>query len=351
MSGDLLVYGAYGYTGELVSEAASSRDLSLTVAGRDRSRVESLAGRLQCDERVFGLDERMVAEQVASDHAVVCNCAGPFSETYRPLVDACLDAGTHYLDVTGEIDVFEAISADDERARDADVMLMPGVGFDVVPTDCLAAHLHERLPDAVQLELAFDADVGTSAGTLRTTLRQLPDGGRVRRNGQIEHVPLAHRTREIDFGSGPRTAAAIPWGDVSTAFHTTGIPSVTVFRAMPPSGVRTMRIARYLSPLIGLGPINRALVSLLTTDYEGPNAAARASGEARLWGAATNAGGDHVVSRLRTPHPYALTVSAALAAVERVLAGDVAPGFQTPGGHFGPDFVLELDGVRREDVE
>ena len=351
MSGDLLVYGAYGYTGELISEAASTRDLSLTVAGRDRQRTESLAGRLQCDERVFGLDESMVAEQVAAEHDVVLHCAGPFVDTFRPMVDACLAAGTHYLDITGEIDVFEAIAAEDDRARERDTMLMPGVGFDVVPTDCLAAHLANRLPDATQLELAFDADVGMSAGTQRTALRQLPDGGRVRRDGAIERVPLAHKIREIDFGEGPRTAAAIPWGDVSTAYHTTGVPSITVYQSMPPSGVRTMKIARYLAPLLGFGPVRRLLEALGTDEHEGPDAAERAAGEARIWGAATNLGGDRVVSRLRTPHTYTLTLETALAAVEHVLDGDVEPGFQTPGGHFGPDFVLEVEGVEREAVE
>ncbi len=350
MSGDLLVYGAYGYTGELISEAASKRDYSLTVAGRNRQKVESLAGRLQCEERVFDLAESMVAQQVASEHDVVLHCAGPFVDTYRPMVEACIGAGTPYLDITGEIDVFEGIAAEGERAREADTMLMPGVGFDVVPTDCLAAHLHDRLPDAVQLELAFDADVGTSAGTQKTALRQLPDGGRVRRNGAIERVPLAHKTREIDFGEGTRTAAAIPWGDVSTAYHTTGIPSITVFQSMPPTAVRMLKAARYLGPILGFGPVSSLLTSLMTDEHEGPDAEELATGGARIWGAATDASGNQVVSRLRTPHTYKLTVETALAAAERVMDGDVEPGFQTPGGHFGADFVLEVDGVEREDV-
>lgn len=351
MTGDLLVYGAYGYTGRLISAAAADRGLDLTVAGRDRPRVESLAGRLQCDERVFGLDEGKVAEQVASEHDVVLHCAGPFVDTSRPMVEACLAAGTHYLDITGEIDVFEAIHGEDDRARERGTMLMPGVGFDVVPTDCLAAHLAGRLADPVQLELAIEAPGDASAGTLRTALRQLPDGGRVRRNGEIVRVPLAHRTREVDFGDGPRTAAAIPWGDVSTAYYTTGIPSVTVFQSMPPSSVRALKAARYLAPLLGLGPVRRGLLRLLAARHGGPDAAERRQGEARIWGQATNAAGDRAVARLRTPSTYALTIEAALGAVEHVLDGDAEPGFQTPGGCFGPDFVLEIDGVEREDID
>lgn len=350
MSGDLLVYGAYGYTGRLISAAAVDRGMDVTVAGRDRPKVEDLAGRLQCDERVFGLDERKVAAQIAGEHDVVLHCAGPFADTYRPMVEACLEAGTHYLDITGEIDVLEAINREDNRARDAGVMLMPGVGFDVVPTDCLAAHLADRLPEAVQLELAFEADVGASAGTLRTALRRLPEGGRVRRNGEIQRVSLAHRTREVDFGDGPRTVAAIPWGDVATAYYTTGIDSITVFQSMPPNRVRLLRALRYLMPLLNVGVVRRAVLALLTSPHGGPDPAELAEGEAKVWGAATDAGGERVVSRLRTPHTYELTVGTALAAAQRVIDGDAEPGFRTPGGHFGPDFVLGIEGVEREDV-
>jgi len=349
MSGDVLLYGAYGYTGSLIAEAAVERGIDLTVSGRDRARVESLAGRLQCDERVFGLDEPMVAAQVAGEHEVVLNCAGPFVETYRPVVEACLEAGTHYLDVTGELDVFEAVHAMDDRAREREVMLVPGVGFDVVPTDCLAAHVAGRLEDPVRLELAIDAPDELSTGTLRSALRQAADGGRVRREGRLERVSVAHRTREVDFGEGPRTVAALPWGDVSTAYYTTDIPTITAYQAMPQWSVRALRVARYLSPLLRVGAVRRGLVRLLSDPYDGPDRAALAEGEARLWAAATDAAGEQAVARLRTPHTYRLTVETALASVERVLDGDVAPGFRTPGGQFGPDFVLGIDGVERED--
>jgi short subunit dehydrogenase-like uncharacterized protein len=348
---DLLVYGAYGYTGGLIAEAAADGDIALTVAGRDRGRVESVAGRLKCEDRVFGLDEPRVAAQVAGEHAVVLNCAGPFAATAAPLVEACLGAGTHYLDITGEVDVFEAIHDRDETARERGVCLLPGVGFDVVPTDCLAAHLADRLADAVDLDLAFETDGAASAGTLRTVLRGLPEGGRVRRDGEIERVPLVHDTHEVDFGEGPRTVGAIPWGDVATAYHTTGVPSVTVYQSMHPRTVRILRVARYLAPLLRVDAIRGALLRIATDEYAGPDADERECGWARVWGSATNAAGERVVSRLRTPHPYALTVESAVAAAGRVLAGDAEPGFHTPAGLFGADFVLDVDGVRREDVQ
>src|SRR3712207_3296995 len=145
------------------------------------------------------------------------------------MAEACLSAGVHYLDITGEIGVFEALAARDAQARAAGVMLMPGVGFDVVPTDCLAAHLKRRLPSATRLALGFEAAGRLSRGTARTVIENLGAGGLVRQGGELKRVPAAWRTRVIDFGAGPRTAMTIPWGGVVTAYHSTGIPTIEVY--------------------------------------------------------------------------------------------------------------------------
>src|SRR5262249_28979314 len=137
---------------------------------------------------------------------VVLHCAGPFSRTARPMVDACLQTGSHYLDVTGEEEVFEALAARSGEARAAGVMLLPGSGFDVVPSDCLAAHLKRRLPSATHLALGFLGGAGMSRGTLTTIVENLSAGGLVRRDGMLTHVPAAWKTRVIDFGTGPRKA-------------------------------------------------------------------------------------------------------------------------------------------------
>lgn len=173
---DLLVYGSYGYTGRLIAREAVDRGLDVVVAGRDRAAVENQAIRLDCAERVVGLDEPQVLDLAMEAAPVALNCAGPFVDTYEPVVEACLRTGTHYLDVTGEIAVFEALAAADQRARDAGVMVLPGVGFDVVPTDCLAAHLADRLPGGRRLALGFEAPGGMSPGPSRDSAARRPTG-------------------------------------------------------------------------------------------------------------------------------------------------------------------------------
>lgn len=363
MSG-LVIYGSYGYTGNLIAEAAVERGLDPTLAGRDRHKLESQAARLRCDAEVVGLDEPKVLDMVLSEATAVLHCAGPFSRTWEPMVDACLRTGTHYLDITGELSVFEAIHERSEEAADAGVLLLPGVGFDVVPTDCLAAHLAERLPDAETLELAFRAEAGVSPGTAKTMVEHLDSGGAVRRDGRIETVPSAHETRTVDFGWGHDAihAAAIPWGDVSTAYHTTGIPNVTAYMAMPERAVQIQRVAGRLSPVLSVPAVKNALQWTIEQTTDGPGEDARAEGESYVWGEVRNGDGDRAVSRLRGPHTYALTVETALATAKRVLAGAASTsengdsdsglpvGFQTPAGAFGPDLILDVDGVEREDV-
>lgn len=335
-----LIYGAYGYTGELVAEEAVDRGVDVILAGRNGTKTRGLATMLGAGARVFDADE---AANALDDVDTVLNCAGPFVDTAEPLVEACLDTGTHYLDITGEFPVFESLAERDREAENAGVCLLPGLGFDVVPTDCLAGHLHDRLPDATELRLGFDALGAVSGGTVASAIEHA-GGGTVRRDGRIESVPVAATNRTIDFGRGPRHAVTVPWGDVSTAYYTTGIENIEVYTPMPPRVARLLRLADPITKLLGIGPLKRALQALARRVFEGPSADQRASDRAFIWGEASN-GDRTVVSRLETPEPYTLTVDAATTAIERYETETVPTGYHTPAAAFDPEFVLELDAV------
>jgi len=345
-----LIYGANGYTGELIARAGVARGHRPLLAGRNAAAVEPLAKELGLEPRAFGLDDPRALDAGLAGVGLVLNCAGPFSRTAEPVASACLRRGAHYLDVTGEIPVFERLAHRSADAAKAGILLLPGVGFDVVPSDCLAAHLKRRLPSATHLTLAFQSGVGPSRGTATTMVENLDKGGLVRRDGRLTRVPAAWKTRSIDFGKGPRLAATIPWGDVSTAFHSTGIPNVEVYMAVPRPFVLTLKLLRPLAPLLGSRPVQSFLKRRIQARPPGPTAEQRARGQARLWGEARDQAGASVVSRLHTPDGYSLTVLTALACVERILAGPVTPGFTTPSRAFGPDFVLEIPGVTRTDA-
>lgn len=350
MPDPILIYGSYGYTGRLIARHAVESGLSPVLAGRDADAVRAQAAELGLEGRPVGLDDAAGLDRALGGMDVVVHCAGPFARTSEPMADACLRTGTHYLDITGELGVFEALAARDAQAKGMGVMLLPGVGFDVVPSDCLAAHLKRRLPTATRLALAFEGlGGGVSRGTATTAVENLGSGGAVRRGGRIVPVPAAWRTREVDFGNGPKTVTTIPWGDVSTAYHSTGIPDVEVYTRIPRNVRRLMRASNRLGWLLGSAPVQGVLKRMIAGRPAGPDEEARRRGESRLWGEVEDGAGGRAVSRLRTPEGYTLTALTAVAAARRVLAGEVEPGFRTPSLAWGADFVLEIPGVTRTD--
>jgi short subunit dehydrogenase-like uncharacterized protein len=346
---DFLIHGATGYTGSLIAHEAGRRGYRPIVAGRNADALATLARKLGLQQRVFPLDDPSAVSASLRGVSVVLHCAGPFSHTSRPMADGCLRARVPYLDITGEVGVFEALADRDGEAKKAGIMLMPGLGFDVVPSDCLAAHLKQRLPSASNLALGFLSLSRMSRGTATTIAENLHRGGLVRRNGVLTDVPAAWKTREIDFGTGLVKAMTVPWGDLSTAYHSTGIPNIEVYMAAPLSTRLAVRASRYLGWMLDSSFIQELLKRRIRAGPPGPTDEQRARGKSFLWGEATDDAGQRVVSRLRGLDGYTLTVIAALAVVERVMAGDAPPGFQTPSTGYGPDFVLALEGMIRED--
>ena len=350
MNDTFLIYGSYGYTGDLIAREAVARGLRPILAGRDPQRLAQQAAELGLQHVAFSLDDRSALDLALQQVRLALNCAGPFTRTARPLVDGCLRQRVHYLDITGEIAVFEALAARTAEAQAAGVMVLPGAGFDVVPTDCLAAHLHRRLPTADRLALGIEHHGGVSRGTATTTVENLGRATWVRRDGRLVQVPPGSLTRDINFGRGMKPSVAIGWGDVSTAFYSTGIPNIEVYFTYSRRMRWGLHSTRVLGPLLTFGPAQRMLKGAIQRQPPGPNEAQRARGFALLWGEALDPSGQRRVSRMTTPEGYNLTVLAALAMIEKALAGQVKPGFQTPSLAYGPDLPLELPGVTREDI-
>lgn len=345
---DWMIYGANGYTGELIAREAKLRGHTPVLAGRSPS-VKTFADELGFRSRIFAMDSPDLAKEIAG-MKVVLHCAGPFSATARPMMEACLRAGAHYLDITGEIAVFELGASLDTEAEAAGIIIMPGVGFDVVPTDCVAATLKAALPAATSLALGFDSRSGFSPGTAKTSAEGLGQGGRVRRDGAIQSVPLAWKTRHIDFGSGEKLAMTIPWGDVSTAWHSTGIPNIETYIPASPKLVSRLKRLNWVRPLLGLGPVQAFMKSRIAKSVRGPSEETRDKTPTFVWGEATNQRGEKRVARLRTPNGYSITVTASLGIVEHLLKHDVEGGFRTPSRLMGADYVTTLPGCSAIEV-
>ncbi len=339
-----MIYGANGYTGELIAREASRQGLTPILAGRNAASVAALGEELGLAHRAFGLEDPIALAGELAEVDVLLHCAGPFSATSAPMVEACITSGTHYLDITGEIAVFEHAFSQHWLAREAGVALCPGVGFDVIPTDCVAAHLADVLPDATRLTLGFDSRSGMSPGTAKSSVEGLAGGGKVRKGGGITTVPLAFGVRRIDFGDGEKLAMTIPWGDVATAWYTTGIPDIEVYIPASPGLVKKVKRLNWVRPVLGLSPVQAFLKGQVGKRVTGPDAATRERQPTFVWGEAVNASGDTRVARVKTANGYTVTIDGAIAVSRHLLDNEVEGGAYTPSKLVDKDLVTRLPG-------
>lgn len=351
MQSDFLLYGSTGFVGNVIAHLAVEQGFKPIVAGRNVAKVQAQATELGLEHRVFRLDDSTAMDKALKEVTVVLNCAGPFVYTAKLMVDACLRTGTHYLDITGEIPVLEALVKCDAEAKARKVMLLPAVGFDVAPTDCLALHVKQRLPSATHLALAWRVQGPTKLppGTVNTMLDGIPryKGIPVRRNGQLEFVPQ-EKWRMIDFGDGPVKAMRSNWGDVFTAFYSTGIPNIEEYIGWTEQQIRRLGALRSWRPVLRFATVRNFLASKVPS---GPTAEERAQTRTTIWGEVEDDRGHKAVSRLCGPEAgVTWTSMAAVCAVQKVLTGHAPPGFQTPALAYGADFALECKGITREDI-
>lgn len=339
-----MIYGATGYTGELIAREAVKQGLKPVLAGRSAGKLTALAQELGLQTRIFSLGKAQEVAGHLDGYALLLNCAGPFSATAPTMIEACIQSGTHYLDITGEISVFEHAFTQHWMANEADVVLCPGVGFDVIPTDCVAAFLKDALPDATHLVLGFDSRSGMSPGTAKTSIESLGEGGKIRSGGVITSVPLAHGVRRIDFGKGKKLAMTIPWGDVSTAWFTTGIPNIEVYIPSSSKMIKRLRQIDMARPLLGFWPVQKLLKALIGQRVTGPDAQKREKMPTHVWGQAVNAEGDLRTARITTANGYTVTIFGSLEVAKHLLGNTVKGGTYTPSKLMGKELILRLPG-------
>ncbi|HYE56469.1 MAG TPA: saccharopine dehydrogenase NADP-binding domain-containing protein [Chitinophagaceae bacterium] len=346
METSFLLYGANGYTGELIARHASWYGLKPVLAGRRKDAIAPLAEKLGLSYLVVDLNNTAALESALADHKLALHAAGPFQHTAKQMVDACLRTRTHYIDINGDIAVFEMLKKYDAAAKGSGIMIMPGVGFDVVPTDCLALSLKQKLPDATDLKIAFITLGGSvSHGTATTMASKLGEGGAARVNGKIVRVPLGKHGMWIDFGEQKYFVMSIPWGDVSTAHFTTGIPNIETFVGIKPSVYRALKLQPLFNWLLRTSFVRSYIKGRINKRPAGPGDEARSKAKSLIWGQVTNDRGEKVVERLSCADGYTLTMHASLLISRKILQGNYKSGYQTPAAAYGEGLVFEVPGT------
>jgi len=350
MSLPLIVYGSYGYTGQLIVEECKAKGVDVILSGRNAEALKKQSSLTGFPFEAVDIENNSALCKLLEKGSTVIHAAGPFQFTAKAMADACLRTKRHYTDITGEILVFEAMARLDSQAKSAGITLMPGTGFDVAPSDCLAAHLKSRLPSATHLQLAFASDKGgLSRGTSKTMVEGMGLGGAIRKNGKIIPVPLHEGISEINYGAFKLQSVRIPWGDVATAFYSTGIGNIEVFRGADKGLIKQVNLSRYLNWLLRMRVVKNYLIKQIDKKPAGPNEERRSKAKMFLWGKVSD-GNQERISLLETVEGYTLTAKTSVLIAQKIISGNFKTGFQTPSMAYGADLIMEVEGSKRKDL-
>ena len=350
-SKQIVVYGAYGYTGKLIVDLCRTKNLDVVLAGRNEESLKKQSEKTGYHYQVVESNNLEGLKKLLTPASVVIHCGGPFRYTAETMAQACLETQTHYTDITGEYQVFESLPKLDDRAKLLGIMIMPGVGFDVVPSDCLALHLKNRVPSATHLQLAFTMSKGgLSRGTSKSMTEGLGDGGLIRKDGKLTYCALGSKVLEIDFGSFKTKALCIPWGDISTAWRSTRIPNIEVYTGATDSMIANAKRSNYINWLLKMRWVKKIMLKQIDKKPAGPSDEKRESGRSFLWGKVWDASGKECISRLETLSGYSLTAHTSVLIAEKILAGNFKTGYQTPAMAYGVDLIMEVSVTKRVDL-
>jgi short subunit dehydrogenase-like uncharacterized protein len=353
MQNQFLLYGANGYTGKLIAKLSSGYNLHPILAGRSEADIKQLADELQLPYRIIDLNNKAVLENALSEVTLVLHAAGPYANTAKQMIEACLQTGVHYIDINGDISVFEMLKKYDSAAKEKNIMVMPGVGFDVVPTDCIALRLKNKMPDATHLKLAFvSIGGGLSHGTAITITGKMGEGGAVRENGKIAKKPLGQKGMWVNFSSGSGGGGkklfvmSIPWGDISTAYTTTCIPNIETYTGIPLKVYRLLKLQWSFNWLLRTELVRNIIRKKIKAKPAGPGDEQRKNSSSMIWGETSNASGKKINASISCPDGYTLTAHSSLLISKKILEGNFKPGFQTPAGCYGENLIMEVPGTK-----
>ena len=339
----ILIYGSYGYTGNLIVAECQRKNLDVILAGRNADALKTQSKKTGYPYEVFSTDEKEKLHAALEKATVVIHCGGPFKHTSKAMIEACIKTKTHYTDITGEYEVFEMAQAYDAQAKTAGIQIMPGTGFDVVPSDCLALHLKEQLPDATHLQLAFiSSGGGLSRGTSKTMIEGMGYGGMIRKDGKLTRIKSGEKVMKINFGAVKSKVVSIPWGDISTAYFSTGIPNIEVYTGVPENLIKQLKRSNYINWLLRKSWVKKILKKKIEKKKAGPSAEHLNTGRSYLWGKVWNHESKSAKARLETLNGYALTAQASVLIAEKILGGDFKNGYQTPASAYGSKMILEI---------
>jgi short subunit dehydrogenase-like uncharacterized protein len=342
-----VIYGANGFTAKLTIELAISRGHKPILAGRSAEKLAPLATKYGLEYRAVSLDDAAGLESLLANTHTVLHCAGPFVHTYKQMAQACLKTKTNYLDITGEIPVFLGVYALDKQAKEAGIAMIPGIGFDVVPSDCLAKFASEHLEGATEIEIALNALSQISAGTMKTVLEGLSAGnGGYLKAGKFVPTKLGEFHKRVKFSHREKHIVNVALADIASAPRSTGIINVKTYIALSEKKLRNTRLfAGIAGSILKFGPALKLAQMVAANMAKGPSSEMQADSRSYVWARVSKPDGTSLEATLETIEAYRLTAECGLRAVEKLASYPLSGAF-APAQAFGSGFILELPNTK-----
>lgn len=337
MKNKILIYGALGYTGNLFVTRALDKELPMVLGAR-KEKVREIAEAIGSEYRIFEIKNTADILPFLSDVFLVVNFANIQFSLNKALIEACIQSGTHYIDLGSEYYDISEVHKYHEASIASGSMLMPGYGFNLVPTDIAADIAHQFLPDANELIFGFAAIGESSRGTVKSVLRDATRKGFFRKDGKLQAIAPA--VEEIQFAADGRQYTLVNnplMGEVITAWEGTKIPSIKTYSYFPWILVQFMKgrlnwLRKFLLKYAGLffpaGPTEKQL----------------RSGYSYSWVEAKNAD-KKVLITIKGPEAYLFTVQIIQQLIRQLVKGKVSSGFIRPA-FFGRELIESVEGVQ-----
>jgi short subunit dehydrogenase-like uncharacterized protein len=344
----LMIYGATGYTERLISARAAKTLGPLILAGRNQATIAQLASSLDVpDYRFFDLDDpgTIISSLREGGVQVLLNCAGPFAFTAEPLMNACIQAGVHYLDISAELFSYQLAENRAEDARNANVMLLPGCGGSVAMLGCLAGHAVRCIQDPTHIDIALRVAGPMSRGSIASAARSSMAGTRClqrldnvlvpwcEEEGDSDKEEESYGQFDFDDGNGHVSCFPVTLPDLITIWKSTGIANIRTFAYVAASA------NNMCFPEEGIQL------------PDGPTVEERESSPYHAVVTVKDSSGSTSKAVLHTVNGYTFTAMAAVEAARRILGGEVKTSFQTPAMLFGANFVETIANSRLVDIE
>lgn len=342
----LLIYGVTGYTGHLIIKEALAKGIAFTIAGRNAEKIQSLAVEFNLPSLSFGLDDQAVIIRNIRPFSLVLNVAGPYSYTTKPMAEACLEAGVHYVDLCGELDLLDWFHSQHDRALEKKVALVGGAGFNHTPTNCVAGKLHEFMPDATHLELAVHLGGGSiSHGTMSSMILLLGESGTFRKNGILQSEPLGKKRQTIDFGVGIKNCISIPWGDINASWYSTKISNIRTYTSASFLAWLLLKGQFLLNPVLRSTWFRKQLQHWADRKFTGPSHSEIKLIKTRIYGKVWNDSGQEKELLVECAESYIFSARSAIKIVQRMMENPGICGYKTPAQILNFEDFMSITGT------